>query len=122
MSHQTFFFLSLNAFYIYIVFISDVVIFHPYATMIQSILHSIAQNNKHKYRVCENFANIYSVKNVEIKSVKFMVKNCQLYGMVYGCNVLGFYGFNLNLQLKKCISLTDIMLIYQPAEVLKSVL
>ncbi len=51
-----------------------------------------------------------------------MVKNCQLYGMVYGSNVLGFYGFNLNLQLKKCISLTDIMLIYQPAEVLKSVL
>ncbi len=58
--------------------------------MIQSILHSIAQNNKQKYRVCENFANIYSVKNVEIKSVKFMVKNCQLYGMVYGSNILGF--------------------------------
>ncbi len=33
-----------------------------------------------------------------------------------------FYGFNLNLQLNTVISLTDIMLIYQPVEVLKSVL
>ncbi len=33
-----------------------------------------------------------------------------------------FYGSNLNLQLNPVISLTDIMLIYQPIEVLKSVL
>ncbi len=33
-----------------------------------------------------------------------------------------FYGFNLNLQLNTVISFTDIMLIYQPIEVLKSVL
>ncbi len=57
-------------------------------------------------------------------SVKFIVKNWQLwlpefYRKKYGDNILGF---NLNLQLNTVISLTDIMLIYQPIKVLKSVL
>ncbi len=51
------------------------------------------------------------------------MKNWQLwcrefYRKKYGNNILGF---NLNLQLNTVISLTDIMLIYQPIEVLKSV-
>ncbi len=50
------------------------------------------------------------------ESAKFTVKKRQL------CFFFRFYGFNLNLQLNTVISLTDIMLIYQPIEVLKSVL
>ncbi len=55
---------------------------------------------------------------------KFMVKKRYLwlpefYSKKYGNNILGF---TLNLQLNTVISLTDIMLIYQPAEVLQSVL
>ncbi len=40
----------------------------------------------------------------------------------YGRNILAFYGFNLNLHINNIISLTDIMLVYQPIEVLTSVL
>ncbi len=40
----------------------------------------------------------------------------------YDSNILAFYGFNLNLHINNIISLTDIMLIYQPIEVLTSVL
>ncbi len=51
---------------------------------------------------------------------QFTVKNWQrwFYRKKYGNNILGF---NLNLQLNTIISLTDIMLIYQSIEVLKSV-
>ncbi len=56
-------------------------------------------------------------------SVKFTVKKRQLWWPEFYCkkysNILGF---NLNLQLNTVISLTDIMLIYQPIKVLKSVL
>ncbi len=53
-------------------------------------------------------------------------KNSQLwlpefYRKKYGSNILDFYGFNLNLHLNTKISLSNIMLIYQPMEVLKSV-
>ncbi len=53
-----------------------------------------------------------------------MVKNRQLwllefYRKKYGNNILGF---NLNLNLNTVISLTDIILIYQPIDVLKSIL
>ncbi len=53
-------------------------------------------------------------------SVKFTVKKRQLwfYRKKYGNSILGF---NLNSQLNTVISLTDIMLIYQSIEVLKSV-
>ncbi len=43
----------------------------------------------------------------------------EFYSKKYCNNILGF---TINLQLNTVISLTDIMLIYQPAEVLKSVL
>ncbi len=44
----------------------------------------------------------------------------EFYRKKYGSS--RFYGFNLNLQLNSVISLTDVMLIYQPVEVLKSIL
>ncbi len=58
------------------------------------------------------------------QQLKFTVK---IYGKKMAAVVnlkirFSFYGFNLNLQLNTIISLTDIMLIYQPIEVLKSVL
>ncbi len=58
---------------------------------------------------------IYTVKNRQLWLP-------ELYCKKYGNNILGFYGFNLNLRLNTVISLTDIMLIYHPIEVLKSVL
>ncbi len=58
------------------------------------------------------------------KSVKFTVKKRQLWLPEFNCKKYGnnSLGFNLNLQLNTVISLTDIMLIYQPIKVMKSVL
>ncbi len=66
---------------------------------------------------------IYTVKT---KIRKMCGKNLQLwlpefYRKNYGSNILGFYGFNLKIHLNTVISLSNIMLIYQPMEVLKSV-
>ncbi len=55
---------------------------------------------------------IYGKKTAIILSHKFYYKN----------TVAKFLVFNLNVQLNIIISLTDIMLIVQPIEVLKSVL
>ncbi len=57
------------------------------------------------------------------KNVKMYDKNRQLWLPEFYCNEYGsnILGFNLNLHLNTVISLTDIMLIYQPIEVLKSV-
>ncbi len=58
---------------------------------------------------------------VKKKTVKFTVKNGSC-GSTVQNTVTTFYCFNLHLQLNTVISYTDIMLLYQAIEVLKSVL